>query len=278
MAIVLIDARTTRALSRGSLIALISAAALAAAALAAKADDELPAAELPALELPGAEVPGYPACVRAIEPPAAKVSFEASEPATREAKRIVETLAAVRSSLRETRYEHATRVNIRRGSYLWDCSGMAAWVLDRAAPRAHAALSKGRPVARDFHRAIARAPLAHPRRGWQRLASIADGRPGDILAWLRAPGWRSTNTGHVAFLLERPTPIPNHPRAWAVRIADATSFGHQDDTRPAGTGGYGEGTLLVLTNAAEQPIAYGWYGTESDAVLVTDMVFGRVAR
>jgi hypothetical protein len=229
-------------------------------------------------ELPGAEVEGYPQCVRAIEPPQTAVSFAPSAPRGHGAQRILATLANVRSSLRETRYQHATKVQAKQGVYLWDCSGMAAWVLRRAAPRALAALAKERPVARDFYRAITRAPINRARDGWQRLASIADARPGDVIAWLKPEGWNSTNTGHVAFLLEQPFAVPGHANTWAVRIADATSFGHQDDSRPQGTGGYGEGTLLVLTDSAQRPIAYGWYGTESDAVLVTSMVFGRVVR
>jgi hypothetical protein len=253
--------RFMRAHTRSALVAL-----LLGTTVLARADDELP----------GAEVEGYPPCVRAIDPSRAEVAFAASAPAARAGTRILATLAAVRASLQETRYEHITRVDARRGIYLWDCSGMAAWVLHRAAPRAIAALDKQRPVARDFYRAIARAPLGHARGGWQRLAGIADARPGDVIAWLRPQGWSSPNTGHVAFVVERPLEIPNHPGTWAVRIADATSFGHQHDTRAEGQGGYGEGTLLVLTNATGEAIAYGWYGTESDAVLVTSIVFGRV--
>jgi hypothetical protein len=227
-------------------------------------------------ELPGTEVEGYPQCVRAIEPPREHVSFAPSEPAARTGRRILETLASVRASLRETRYEHVTRVQARHGIYLWDCSGMVAWVLKRAAPRALAALGDGRPVARDFYRAIARAPLGHARRGWQRLAAISEARPGDVIAWLRPQGWSSPSTGHVAFVLEQPSAVPGHPDTWAVRIADATSFGHQDDSRARGSGGYGEGTLLVLTGPDGQAIAYGWYGTQSDAVLLTPILFGRL--
>ena len=77
-------------------------------------------------DLPGAEVAGYPACVRAIEASPVKPSFTTSEPGAGAGKRILAALAKVRSSLRETRYQHATRVQARRGVYLWDCSGMAA--------------------------------------------------------------------------------------------------------------------------------------------------------
>src|SRR4051812_21636623 len=70
-------------------------------------------------ELPGAEVEGYPACVRAIEPSRAAVAFTTSAPAARAGSRILATLAAVRASLRDTRYDHVTRVNARRGIYHW---------------------------------------------------------------------------------------------------------------------------------------------------------------
>src|SRR6185436_16601335 len=76
-------------------------------------------------ELPGAEVEGYPACVRAIEPSRAAVAFTRSEPAARAGARILAALDAVRASLRDTRYDHVTRVDARRGVYHWDCSGMA---------------------------------------------------------------------------------------------------------------------------------------------------------
>lgn len=229
-------------------------------------------------ERPGAEIPGYPDFVRAIEPPLSPVFFAPSEPATRAARRLLAVVARVRESLVETRYEHVTKVRARQGIYLWDCSGMAAWMLKRSAPRAHAALGDGRAVARDFHRVIARAPAARARSGWQRVASVADARPGDVIAWLKPRESTSRNTGHVAFLLERPTPVPGRDGVWALRIADATSFGHQDDTRAADSGGgFGEGTLLVLADENGQPYAYGWKGTLSQAVLLTSIVFGRVA-
>jgi hypothetical protein len=229
-------------------------------------------------ERPGAEIPGYPEFVRRIEPPLSAPSFESSEPATRAARRLLAVVARVRTSLVETRYQHVTRVRVRQGSYLWDCSGMAAWMLQRSAPRAHASLGSGRAVARDFHRVIARAPVARARGGWQRIDDVAQARPGDVIAWLKPKGSTSRNTGHVAFLLEKPTPVPGRDGVWALRIVDATSFGHQDDTRVPGTGGgFGEGTLLVLADASGQPYAYGWQGTLSQAVMLTSIVFGRLA-
>ena len=134
-------------------------------------------------------------------------------------------------------------------------------------------------MARDFYRAITRAPTARPRAGWQRLANIADARAGDVFAWLRPTDWPPRNTGHVGFLLAAPAPVPWLAGAYVVRIADATSVAHQDDTRANDPdGGYGEGTLMLLTDGAGHATAYAWHGTFSGASVQTDIVFGRLSR
>lgn len=198
-------------------------------------------------------------------------------PATARGARVLEVLDRVRSGLRQTRYQPATVVRERDGLYLWDCSGMAAWVLRRAAPHAMRAITRARPVARDFVGVIERAPTARPRGGWQRIERVEDARPGDVFAWRRPRGFPSRNTGHVGFVVEAPIPVPAIPGAWAVRIADSTSWGHEDDTRPSdGVGGFGMGTLVFLTDAAGRGTHYGWAGTRSEGYVVTPIVFGRV--
>jgi hypothetical protein len=154
---------------------------------------------------------------------------------------------------------------------------MAAWVLRRAAPRALSAVEAERPVARDFHQVIARAGTSPARTPWHRLPSIESVRPGDVFAWLRPPKWPSHNTGHVGFVLSRAERVALVPGAYAVRVVDATSLPHQNDTRPVdGVGGFGEGTLLFMTDEAGRPTAYGWFGTESRAVVLTKIVLGRL--
>ncbi len=214
----------------------------------------------------------------AIEARPAPAFASASAP-TRAGQRVLDTLARVRAQLRTTRYQHVTAVRERTGDFAWDCSGMAAWVLSRAAPRALGAIARGRPVARDFHRVIARAPVGRARGGWQRLASIGDARPGDVFAWVRPSDWPPRNTGHVGFVLAPPAPVPWIAGAWVVRIADATSVGHQDDTRAEDPdGGYGEGTLMFFTEPTGRVTAYAWHGTLSSAAVATDIVFGRLVR
>jgi hypothetical protein len=205
--------------------------------------------------------------------------FAPGEPASRSAARVLETLGRVRAGIRTTRYQHNTVVRERDGLFAWDCSGMAAWVMSRSAPRALASVGGERPVARDFYRAIMRAPIARARGGWQRLERISDARPGDVFAWLRPLDWPPRNTGHVGFVLAAPVPVPWLPDAYVVRVADATSIAHQDDTRandPAG--GYGEGTLMFLTDGFGHGNAYAWHGTRSGASIQTNIVFGRLVR
>lgn len=220
-----------------------------------------------------------PACVQLIDPPARVAPTRAFGDAPAEsaaAARVVATLTQVRTTIRQTRYEHTTHVRASDGLYLWDCSGMAAWILSRAAPRAFASVGGERPVARDFFRAIARSPTSRARGGWRQLDRLEDARPGDVLSWVRPRDFPSHNTGHVAFVLAAPVKVLSRDDAWAVRVADATSFGHENDTRPQGSdGGYGEGTLLFLVDAQGRGTAYGWFGSYSDAVIVTPIVVGR---
>ena len=223
-----------------------------------------------------------------LEPDAAEAEAEPSatlepdprlRPATRAARKVLELQAAVRSSLTYTAYRHRTKIDRSEGVYLWDCSAMVGWFLRKAAPEARKAMNKGRPVARDFHRQIARAPTRRPKQGWQRLRHIEDVRPGDLFAWVRPPESTSKNTGHTGFALAPAEPLPGVPGAYTLRILDATSYPHDEDTRePGGEGGIGEGTMLFLVGEDGRGIGYGWFGARSRGVVATDVVFGRVSR
>lgn len=197
--------------------------------------------------------------------------------ATGAASRVLDVLDDVRTNLRDTRYQHTTVVNERLGRYRWDCSGMADWVLEKARlRRARAALQRSRPVARTFFEAIRRAPTGRAAQGWERLPRIEDARPGDVFAWLRPPDWPRRNTGHVGFVLAAPRRVNAWPGAYVVRIADATSVPHQDDTRTwPGEGGYGEGTILWMTDAG-RAFGYGWHGIHSRGYVETEALFGRL--
>ncbi len=201
------------------------------------------------------------------------------EPPTKAAARVLGVIDGIRESMVASKYQAATSVRLKDGIYNWDCSGMASWILRRAAPTAQQTLASSRPVARDFVTAIERAPTTKSRGGWQRITRVADAMPGDVFAWRRPPGMPSKNTGHVGFVVEKPVPVPEIPGAWAVKIVDSTSSYHQDDTRSEDLdGGFGIGTLVFLTDSEGRATSYGWSGTRSEWYIVTPVVFGRVSR
>lgn len=203
--------------------------------------------------------------------PAARPRLSAQE-------RVMEVLRRVERQLQTSAYVPVLIVDEAKGRYDFDCSAMAGWVLRQAAPRARATVKVGRPAARDFARAIAAAPPDRPPRGWQRVSRIADAQPGDVLAWKRPPWFPSRNTGHVAFVVAPPVSVPG---GVLVRIADATSLPHQDDSRIE-RGGFGIGTLAVTTDPTTGAgTGYGWFGQASlDAgyVVPAEVVVGRVER
>ena len=194
--------------------------------------------------------------------------------------RVMSVVDGIQNNLVEGRYSHVTRVNEKAGSYEFDCSGMVAWVLRRSAPKAGSAVAwtaGGRPLARDYYRRIARTKADKPRWGWARVARVADTLPGDVIAWLRPKEIRSVNTGHVAFVVAPPKAVAGHPNAYLLRIADASRYQHDHDTR-RGTerDGFGIGTILVLAHPETgAPYAYGWFGLRSGWILTTKMAIGR---
>ena len=183
-------------------------------------------------------------------------------------------------TLTDTRYQHQTRVRAGCGRYYFDCSGMAEWILKRAAPGALSSVGSERPLARDFFRTIARLKPGERRGAWHRPARIEDAGPGDVLAWIRPKWFPSKSTGHVAFVLDKPVKNTGPVRGWLFRIADASKFQHENDTRGENETGFGIGTLLVPTDAAGKALGYGWFGsqTREDWIVPTELVIGRPLR
>ena len=197
--------------------------------------------------------------------------------------RIVALLEEIQAGLTSTKYQHVTRVDRRAGAYYFDCSGMAAWILKRAAPAAHAAVQRpegGRPLAVHYYRTIARIEPGKRRGPWLRVADAGQARPGDVIAWERPKWFDSKSTGHVAFVVGAPRAVAEPVPGVLVRVADASKFRHEDDSRPAGTTGFGTGVLLLPTDARGQPTGYGWVGalTPEDWIVPAALVIGRPLR
>ncbi len=206
----------------------------------------------------------------------------AKEPATKAAAKVLATIALVEAKLTATRYQHKTFVHLAKGIFYWDCSGMSAWVLGRAAPKAKKKLPGAHPMARQFHKVISKSPTDAPKGGWLRLERPDDIGPGDVFAWVKPDWWLDNpNTGHVGFVVDTPRPHEQSEGVWLMRVADASRYRHEDDSRPAGgEGGFGTGTMAFGFGANGAAVAYGWHGSaQSPATFIpTDIVFGRVQK
>ena len=206
----------------------------------------------------------------------------ASAPPAPRSAAVAGALAGIEHGLTATKYQHRIAVDARKGIYRWDCSIMAAWILERTAPAARRAMGVDKPLARDFVRAIERARTYRPDRGWQRLTDVAALAPGDLFAWLKPEMFKQrANTGHVGFAIGKPWRHPRFDGVWLLRIADATTELHGDDSRPpGGEGGFGTATIAFLVDASGAPRAYGWYGEAQDPTtfVPTEIVLGRVFR
>lgn len=176
---------------------------------------------------------------------------------------VMRRLGRIAETMNHSEYSYGFRVDESRGTYEFDCSGMAYWVLRQATPRAAAALAyklEKRPLARDIQRRIASIPRGRPRYGWQRVARVDALEPGDVVAWIKPKVIQSPNTGHVAFVVLPPQRAVEYQNAYLLRIADSTRLLHDADTR-VGRNGFGFGTILLVADPASgAPIAYGWAG------------------
>ena len=197
--------------------------------------------------------------------------------------RVLDLLGHIHLSLVRGRYHAITRVNEALGRYQFDCSGMAAWVLRQAAPRALKDVlrqaGRDRPVASDFVQQLWKLSPGRPSPGWRRIAHIKDLRGGDLIGWLKPEGQQSRVTGHVGFAVARAQPSESVKGGYLVRFADSSRYRHQDDTREkSDRDGFGVGTLLLVADPRGAPVAYGWRGENSVRLNHTRIVIGRPRR
>ena len=204
-------------------------------------------------------------------------AFSYSKAGSHATLRVMKRIEALFEDVRSSEYSHRLRIDRNTGHYAWDCSAMTNWVLARSAPKALAALDKERPVASTYARTIQRASSRrNPENHWRRIRDIRDVRQGDIFAWEHPKDFPSRNTGHVGFVLSDAEPLPGIENAYLLRILDASSYTHEDDTREEeGPGGFGAGTLLFVTDDDGAVVGYGWRGRHS-YLREVPVYFGRV--
>ncbi len=191
-----------------------------------------------------------------------------AEPAAAPAARIHRLAGEILRNLTETAYQHKTQVDENRGVYRFDCSGLVAYVLKKAAAGHYSQIPHAnpyRPYAKDFYDFFASLPPGgRPAGQWCRIDALEDAGPGDILAYKYTPDVRRRrkNTGHVMIITAAPRLQPNGE--YRVDVIDAASTPHGNDTR-AGCRqncGVGRGQLWLGVDAAGRPTFYRWHDPE----------------
>ena len=257
-------------------LALLAASMFATGHFAAAPVEPI-ASEAIAQALRAGHWPDYEPFVYTGESIDSAVRFAPGAPATRATQKLMALAESIEQTRTDTEYTHATRVRRKEGVYHFDCSGMLNWMLARVSKRSLEALDRDRPVAATYVRTILSAPTTRARDGWQHIADIEDVEPGDLFAWKRPKNWpRGGNTGHTGIVVAKPAKLVGIEGAYLVRVIDSTRYKHQDDSRAADETGWGQGTILFMTDADRRPIGYAWAGAHNSGYYRTEVAFGRV--
>ncbi len=176
------------------------------------------------------------------------------------ASRILYQAKQILLNLKSTRYSHKTKVNEKSGIYILDCSALACYILNRAAPVSLRLV----PVdpdhrharAKNFYDAFLNAQVGNTHNGWQRILRLMDAEPGDLIVWRRNPKPPTGNTGHIVVVMEKP--VKEKDGGMRVVVFDSSRRRHARDTRQKGDSGVGEGIMWFRVDESGAPVAIHW--------------------
>jgi hypothetical protein len=192
-------------------------------------------------------------------------------------QRLLDEVQRELTAMRSTRYQHSTHVDEHTGTYFYDCSGLVDYAARRVIPADADALPTStsvRPLAGDIEHHLHEG-LVHTVDGWTAIRTVAELRPGDVIAWLATEDSTTGDTGHTMIVFASPTTDPAHPGEWLVRVADSTLHPHAQDSRQRGDTGLGTGTIGLLADPAGLPTGFYWQGGVSREAKSTEVALGR---
>ena len=135
---------------------------------------------------------------------------------------------------RHTNYQHNLVIDEATGTYDFDCSGFASYILGRVAPN-HLSLipiitplgiSESRLLAQDYYDFFSQLPN-ETIDGWRQILYLRDARRGDLIAWALPPP--NPDTGHIFVVAADPVPVAEN--TLAAMAYDASDIHHYDDSR-----------------------------------------------
>ncbi len=175
-------------------------------------------------------------------------------------ERMVRFVHSTISTLRYTAYQFGgTHFDSSKGIYILDCSDYVDHLLEVANPSAYHSLVRStgsdKPTSEHYYHFFTGLTYK-PRHYWNKVDSVSELRPGDILVFRNQSNSHTGVSGHVMVVMKKPTRIQN---AFLVRVADAAASGHSQDTRLPHTSGIGIGTMQLKVNPSTgRPSAYAW--------------------
>lgn len=171
-----------------------------------------------------------------------------------------ERMEGVLGAMKETAYQHTTKIDLKNGSVKCDCSGLVGFMLRQDFPEAYLSLDgeespwRKRPLSVTYYETFVAVGDQDNRGPWQRVVKLMDAQPGDILAWRKKKIRQGSTTGHTCMIAGRPQLQPDG--TVRVRLIDSTRSSYANDTRPAGTTGVGAGIKTFIVSKAGEPAGY----------------------
>lgn len=170
---------------------------------------------------------------------------------------LVEAVRQVLANVRETSYQHHSKVDPSNGIYQLDCSEFVSLILERVAPKHYQEIptepGHSQPRARMYFRFFKELER-QPRAGWQPVTNLADVAAGDVVAWEKLSTGGQGDTGHVMIVAK--SPHRNQDGTFQVRVYDSSAIPHTEDSRPAGRSGVGSGSVVFRVNDNGAPRAF----------------------
>jgi hypothetical protein len=146
------------------------------------------------------------------------------------------------TTMTATRYQHHDVENAAAGTYFYDCVGFVSYALSQAAPTADATIRREYNIGPNRVPAPGRfvslfGTLDGSQPGWEPVATVADLRPGDVVAWSYVSATSSNEPGHDhasrghAFVVAS-VPQASGTDSYLVQVWDSTGTPHgPNDTR-----------------------------------------------
>ena len=168
-----------------------------------------------------------------------------------------------------------------QGVYKFNCSGMVGWLL-REYPSLYQEFwdhSGERPQVVNYCDRIAKME-AEPSEYWERITSIWDVEPGDIIAWKRPMGqYERYPSGHIMVAADKACRSFRSDTEALLTVIDSTKQPHFDDSREVSKKtGLGIGTVGIGIEEDGKPTSYFWRGGLSTKEIITWVGFARLKK